>query len=341
MIRKALLTGILALALAGGVQAAPITGNYITTNGTLNLPNAAGVPGVIHVDGGNNAGVSYTNAFTSTTGGTLTSGTPLVGVGSILLSQYTVGPPPGSTSNFNNPHNIVATFAVSGTVTGLGPQFTGTFTTGTLNVYDTGSTGWDASKPTTWTSGTVLASYRLAFQDTMVHNNVVSGPMAGPFFGAQIVQPGSAQDTAIANTQSPFNSSNNILFNRVSGSLLVPNVPGGTLFDGLFVNSNETILNPTTGGDNGLGASGIATLNTIANAFIGTNFVTMADPFTPGNVTSNFNGDTSQSLGVTGYPVYLLAPPPPGVPEPASMLLWGALTVGMGAWGSARRLRKV
>src|SRR5579884_3677790 len=156
MIRKALLTGILALALAGGVQAAPITGNYITTNGTLNLPTLAGIPGVIHVDGGNNAGVSYTNAFTSLSGGTVQVGTPIVGVGSILLGQYTVGPPPGSTSNFNLPgHNIVATFAVSGTATSVvsGMTAVGQFTTGTLRVYDTGSTAWNAANPSTWTSG--------------------------------------------------------------------------------------------------------------------------------------------------------------------------------------------
>src|SRR5579885_139892 len=317
-----------ALALAGsGVQAAPITTDYVTSNGTLNLPTLAGIPGVIHVDGGNNAGVSYTNAFTSLSGGTVQVGTPIVGVGSILLGQYTVGPPPGSTSNFNLPgHNIVATFAVSGTATSVvsGMTAVGQFTTGTLRVYDTGSTAWNAANPSTWTSGTLLGTYRLAFQDTMVHNNVVSGPTTGALFGAQIVQPGSAQDTAIANLISPFNSNNNILFDRVSGNLLATNVPPGTLADGIFINSNETILNPLTGGDNGLGASGIATLNNIANSFIGTPFATGADPFSP-NAVTNFNGDTAQSLGVTAYPVYLPSQPVPGIPEPTSLMLWGAV----------------
>jgi len=333
------------LALAGsGVQAAPITTDYVTSNGTLNLPTLAGIPGVIHVDGGNNSGVSYTNAFTSGTGGAVQVGTPIVGVGSILLGQYTVGPPPGSAANFNLAnHNIVATFAVSGTATVVtnGVTATGQFTAGTLRVYDTGSTAWNAANPSSWTSGTLLGAYQLSFQNTGFHNNVVSGPTAGTLFGAQIVQPGSAQDTASANLISPFNSSNNILFDRVSGNLLVTNVPANTLVDGLFINSNETILNPLTGGDNGLGSSGIAALNSIASSFIGTPFATAGDPFSP-NAVANFNGDTSQSLGVTAYPVFLPFISGPGVvPEPVSLLLWGAIAGGFGVWGGARRFRKV
>jgi hypothetical protein len=254
-----------------------------------------------------------------------------------------VGPPPGSTSNFNLAgHNIVATFAVSGTTTAMmgGVSATGQFTTGTLRVYDTGNVAFSLNNPTTWTSGTILATYRLAFQDTMTHNNVVSGPTTGALFGAQITQPGPFQDTAAANLLTPFNSNNNILFDRVSGNLLITNTPPNPIADGIFINSNETLLNTTGGGDNGLGASGIAALNAIASSFIGTPFTTAADPFSP-NPVSSFNGDTSQSLGVTAYPVFQpFIVGPGGIPEPASLLLWGALTASIGVWGGVRRFRK-
>jgi hypothetical protein len=344
MLRKAVLfVCILALGFGSSARADPILTDYVTSNATLNLPTLAGVPGVIHVDGGNNSGVAYANAFTSLTGGSLRVGTPVVSVGSIPLVQYTVGPPPGSTSNFNLAnHNLVATYALSGSTTALanGMSVMSQFTTGTLRVYDTGTTAFSANNPNTWTSGTLLASYKLAFQDTMVHNSVVPGPTTGALFGSQIAQPGANQDTAALNLLSPFNSDKNLLFDRVSGNLLATNTPPNPLADGVFVISSETLLNTTMGGDNGLGASGIAALNAIANTFIGTPFTTAADAFSP-NPVASFNGDTSQSVGLTLFPVFQPSiVGPGGIPEPASLLLWGALTAGIGVWGGVRRFRK-
>jgi len=129
---------------------------------------------------------------------------------------------------------------------------------------------------------------------------------------------------------------------------------GADIVNNLFVNSKDFLGAPL----NFTGLQGeIQEVNALSpggaypgdtNANLDANFTFLAGlapsqglttgQFTALNYTGNVgaNGpDTLQAIGITNYPIFA-STTPPGVPEPASLLLWAGVAVGFGIYRRTR-----
>jgi hypothetical protein len=307
------LTGALVLALGGSAQA-----DQITTSVNLNVPGQASVSPVLSVSGAQSVGISYTTT-TSTA-----PGSPVYAVGAVQQGAFGLFPSGGG--NFTSNHAIIGVFALQGTQQ---PPAAGTlqalFTSGVLKVFDLGANTngtFNVTNPATWgpnTAGaTLLATFNLA-----PASNTLPGPL-----GANIAQPVLGQNTGIADLTSPFDSQGNFIFSAAGAdTILTPPQP----FDGLQVVLDEKLK--TTPGS-GLVAGGVAGLDSIFNSFLGVNtspFVNSQGGFNPDGTGAN--GQTVQVAGSDVFPTQTVTQE---IPEPASLLLWGAVG-GLGVVWRARR----
>jgi hypothetical protein len=320
MTRKVLLlSGVLALSLGTNARA-----DFITTNATIQSP-AAGAPvgNVFQLSG--SAGLSYTNP----------QATPALGVdvraiGAVRVDNYTLGS--GATNSVTVPgHNVVAVFALQGTSRApSGGVFTADFSRGAVQIFDIGSTVFNPRDPATWgvqTPGaTLLSSYTLNTPNMNTAGNGITG--------ANIFIPANQQNVASANTDLTTHTGGNFQLDKLTDNLLTSPQP--------FTNQQLGIDELLTTNTNPFSAAQELQVNNIFDALLPgiPGSFSRNETFNPNPGSGFANGDTIQALSFNSFPTFIPVIPG-GVPEPASILLWGAVTAGIGVWGSARRLRKV
>jgi hypothetical protein len=323
--RAILLTGILTLAVATGARA-----DFVTTNVTVQPP-AAGAPigNVFQFSG--SGGLSYTNPQD-----TPALGVDVRAVGAIRVDNYTLGS--GATNSVTVPgHNVIAVYALQGTSrTPAAGVFTADFTKGTVQIWDIGGTLFNARDPATWGVFTPGATLKATYSLNTPNMNTAGDGITG----ANIFIPASQQNQASVNTDLTTHTSGNFQLNKLSDSLFTAPQP--------FTNAQVGLDELLTTNTNFFSAAQELQVNDIFDSlFTAGGFAIPAgsfsrnEAFNPNPGGGFANGDTIQATSFNAFPMNPVPPPPPGVPEPASMLLWGAITAGMGVWGSARRLRKV
>jgi hypothetical protein len=265
---------------------------------------------VQHIDSGVGSGRIFGNAA-----GTM-AGDAVHVVGATLWGQFSTA---GGTGNFNGPNNIVAVFALAGNQIAPNPgaQFSALFNTGRLSFYNAGPGVFNPRDPATWgvSAANLLATYTLRAPD-----NVVPGPGGEPIFVASAEQ-------NIGNASSANAIDSEFLANKVFDNLLVNPLADGGQFKSTAQILAEGLLNPLVEG----------MLNAISIAFGQGAFSSPTDPFTPGS-----GGDVIENGGLKLNPLVTPGPGPGpgGIPEPASMLLWGIAAAGFGLAGGVRRYRR-
>jgi len=341
MFKKLVILAI-GLVLAAGVSA---RADEITTNVTLQAPYAgpAAVPNVVNVNAGVGAGLSYTVAEKGINGG-FGPGNNVYATGAILLGGYKVD---GSSNNNLKGGNLVLTYSLQGQQVPPvgGAALTANFNKGVFAVYDIGANSLNTVNPATWTNG------KLVYSSSLVSpTNVTQGAGGDPGFAGQ---PLAGQNQAsffpasgVGSIGALLSHTNGNAANLLNQLFAPPQPFSGFQSEIQELNALATINYANLGGPGVPGPS---------NAALDANFLKVAGldpsvlfntltPFTTNNynpqsgANAGLNGDTVQSIGITNYPVFPNATP--GVPEPASMLLWGLGAVGIGAWVRRRRAMK-
>ncbi len=335
MIRRSLLVAaVLALSAVGQANADVFTTGLVTTNGQLAGGSQVTNTAFFSQTGG---GVAWTADVTSSSGA-VGDAAHLIGVMSLTSATNNVAPPSPTGSQFLAPTNQLAVvFALQGTVTSSSPGNTNTvFTSGQAIIINRGSSSAiNPLDPTTWVP---VGSVQL--QTLTLNNTPISAvQMGGTGTDSPVVpNPGAINSDPVAvGPMASLQSNPDFLFSVGSGSFL-------TNFN-LANNSNPLILSlinaqlQGAGGVNPAGpnASQLAAANAIFLALQGVPFRSTFTPTSPQNPGFNFQTIATITGGQNDPGSTPTVTPPPGVPEPASMLLWGAVAVGFGV---ARKLRR-
>jgi len=380
MTRRLLLASFVAFALVATARA----NTFVATASVVQTNNTGGTaPSTNTIVGSTSGGYSFDNTTSQNVGGGLNSVVSFKSVGSDQLSggygQFGGGSIPATYTDGSGTHQVIAVFAVSGTVAvnGVGATLS-TSTAGGVSFYAAPvGNSYNQFNPATWgTGGTLLAQF-----------NVVNPPFLvtqGATGAGGTVSPAVLNQVAI-NFVNPTNQQGDFLFKQntavgVPGFLTTPlgvPDPGQVITgEGLHGFLNQKVdqpssIDPTNPADDfrfldpggPTAGGGLGVLNTIATSLgvgtfaptffngaaptggdpTGTGFAPYAGPGYGGGsqVLSNGSGDFGVNLGITTYPGFIETPltTPTTIPEPTSMLLWGLFAAGSGAYGVIRRRR--
>jgi hypothetical protein len=335
---------------------------WLTTRSTItnqNVPsNTGNLPGPVagagspltydSLTGSSLGGVSYTNAFASvgnTPGSRTAQNNDIVhelGV-DLFPSGFTLG---GPTSNLLNNTNVTAVFAGTGTITSTipgGGVLAASFQQLVVNIYNRGSTAIDRNDPSTWGVNAANLINQYVLHVAPGGSSVQQGfnpPGFALTVSAGINNAGIANPANGVTSQSFF-----IIDHTAAGN--GPNYMGATPLE---VELNELLQQSTQTGVGGVlnQANANAVFQTLfASAGLvpnGGNFFSAPDgatdtSFAPSGPPQFVNGDTVQTAGATVFPLQSTTSFP-GVPEPASMLLWGLGAIGVSAYVRRRRAQK-
>jgi hypothetical protein len=338
MFKKLVILG-LGLALAVGTSA---RADELTTNITLQAPYTGGgaIGDMVNITAGPGSGLTYT----VNEGKSQAVGNTIYEVSATLLSSFKVD---GGTAATLKGGNLVLVTATQGQTVPPVPGATITANTsrGIAAIYDIGATLFNNQNTATWGPGTPGA--KLVYTATIVPaTNVGQGPGGDSTFGGQ---PASTQNqssfVAAAGVQAVGAFIVHTNANPVNGLNQLFSTP--LSFDGFQAEINAiNSLSPTGAPYTSPPFPTNANLNAIFDALAlldPTVAFGSPTPFTDnGGFAPNAagsNGDALQQFGITNYPIQSL-PPGVGIPEPASMVLWGLGAVGIGAWVRRRRAKK-
>ncbi len=347
-------------------QRATATGTAVTAGGFL--PQGAQVVGgnVTNVNAiGISSGISFNNNISSAqqslagwTIRTVTSGS--LGTfarepGGTPLGTFTTG---GANPEF---FNLVGVFVGQANVSvdAMTGAATALFTQGQLALFAVPLGNYDEADPTTWGVGVdgdlngrpnnAIAIFDLAPQ-TRVTSDASSG--IGDPDGFPVANTIAAiMNTVSLNTLDINDSQGRLVFNDFQDPFLpipAPVIPPGeqAVNEGIYLTLDQNLYTDL------FGLSALNEINRIAGIFglgnlggANTGFATTG--FNP-LIATDFNqqigglvlgsGDLAQSTGVDAHPV-ILSRANQEVPEPASILLWGALTLAGGVYGARRRMK--
>jgi len=329
--RCVVLAAVVALATTGSARAV-----LITASATANQPAAGGpapVNNVILMQGaGTGGGVSYSNQYTSN--GFPVSGDQSRTITATVITGYTA---PGFTpANFGT-NKLVAVFAGNSVSNVVAGTSTGTYTpgSGTLGLFvSPQAVGFDRATPSTWFSSlTPLATFTVGDQQLIL-----------PGTGEPLLQPAFTTNTFATNLTLGNGITGYAIFNDVTDPFFDVNNPAGT-FERLIAIVNETVVDPAAGtGSLLVDAADLAALNALAGALglsnlggANTGFATgingaLATDFnslrnapggaftegSPGDFTANTGADFTGAFEID-------IPPPPPIPEPATMAVFGLI----------------
>jgi len=325
---KVVLALVLALALGVSARADQVSTNITLSNTATGTGNTAGV-GLVSSP---IAGLSYT----TTTQPLTVPGGAVYATGASLLAQDRLVPSAGGGTNNLKGDNLVITYAIQGTQnTVVGSGLSATFTKGVIAIYDTHNTAFNPSNPSTWGPGTSGAT--LVYTGTLLQNPGTTLVGVNPEGDPQSFTGASGQNQAAFNPSTTNASAGNFVAQNAGTNtiFLLPNPFGGFQVNIAEVNAQGE----PSPGDAALDAN----FKAVAQLVAGQGFSTLT-PFADTNFTANYNtnnplgtGDTVQGIGFNLYPITFLAPPPPGVPEPASLLLWAGIAAGLGIYRRGRK----
>jgi hypothetical protein len=339
-----------------------------------NVPANTGAPGAngpvipaspVRYDSGTGTslgGVSYTNAFASVGN---TPGSRLVKVGDtvhelgvdIAPQGFTFG---GTTGSLLQNTQVTAVFAGTGTVTqtvvGAG-VLAASFQQLVVNIYNRGTAAVDRNDPNTWgvNAANLITQYVL--------HVAPGGSQVAPGNGFALAVSAALNNSGVADPATGVTSTSFFIIDRTANGLgtsylgqttALPNPPGieGQTIEAVL---NELLQQSTSTGVDIMGVPGVlnqTNANTVFSALFasagiipnGGNFFsapngTTDTTFAPSGPPNFLNGDTVQTAGATIFPLQSTSSIP-GVPEPASMLLWGLGAIGVSAYVRRRRLQK-
>jgi len=332
--KKSLLGALLVtLACAAGAQAdtflteqATVNQGIVPPGGGTNLPNV----NQVNLSGG--GGVVLEN--------NISSNTPMVGnkvnlLAANIITDFTRNPGGSFVADFGGGNKqVVAVFAGQGTVTslsGMNTQATLSIDSGKLALFAIDKNTFDRLNANTWgTAGTAIATFNLANPADITKGIPNPNDPEALFFAASQVNQGAINLTAGQQIQ------DRLLFKDLLDPLIVVQPPFTGQNEGLFGLFNQTALaftgNPFAGQE--------GTLNAISTGLGQGPFQTTGTgnptDFNPQQLGGTIPADFITQLGGSLVPGILQEGQ---IPEPASMLLWGAVAGGMGIYGGIRRYR--
>jgi len=375
MTRRLFIASFAALALVATARA----DTFVATASTVQTNNVGGTAPLTNtIVGSTSGGFSFDNTIGQNVGGLPGSTLAFVSVGSDAVAggygQFGGGTIPGTYTDGAGTHNVIAVFAVSGTLNTLaGGAVNTTSLLGAVSYYAAPiGNSYNQFNPATWgTGGTLLAKFNLVSPPF----NVTQGTT-----GAGGAVPAGVLNQVGINLTNPTNQQGDFLFKQdktvgVSNFITVPTgVPDpGMVITGVglhgFLNQKldqPSSSNPTNPGNDfrfldpagPTAGAGLGILNTIAQnaglpgfatAFFSGAAPTGGDPtgngFAPyvgpsfGFGTNQGSGDFGVNLGQSSFPGFIESATTTTIPEPASMLLWGLFAAGSGVYGAIRRRR--
>ncbi len=341
--RSILLTAIFALTFGASARCARAD-IFTTETATVNqnvIPAGVPVLNVLQINA--IGGISYDNNI-STTGAPGAGNIANIVAAVPIVNYNTSGGGVPSAVFGGGARQGILVFAGQAQVTSIGGggataslQFAtpgntlGGLAVGKIGLFDVANGTFNTLHPTTW--GNPLAA--VALFGIKNNEDVIPGS------GLGVTRPAAIQNQASINAANPLANQGFVLFKDINDPFVLE---GGVPLPGFF-KTGEGIsarLDQEFGTFSpDFGAADLAALNAFSNALAGFQFAT---GFGPGPAT-NFN---PQNIGATIPPDFFLilgAQAAPGIqqlpegeiPEPASMLLWGLMAVGIGIYGGIRR----
>jgi len=332
--KKSLLGALLVtLACAAGAQAdtflteqATVNQGIVPPGGGTNLPNV----NQINLSGG--GGIVLENNITSN-GPNVGDKFNLLAAG--VIADFTRNPGGSFVADFGGGNKqVVAVFAGQGTVTSLtgGTQSTASIDSGKLALFAIDKNTFDRLNASTWgTAGAAIATFNLTNPADITKGIPNPNDPEAIFFAANQVNTGAINLAAGQQIQ------DRLLFKDLIDPLIVVQPPFTGQNEGLFGRFDQTALafagNPFAGQENTL--NGIfAKVN--GSGFFQTTGTGTPTDFNPQQLGGTIPADFITQLGGNFVPGILQEGQ---IPEPASMLLWGAVAGGMGVYGGIRRYR--
>jgi len=324
---------LLVFGLAGIARADTLVLDQATINGFS----------VGQLNGGSGGGASYTNTIATGAGDTAVVGDTIKVIGFDFPSsiQSNVNGLKGAPLPTGLASLGVEVFAASGFITSVTPlggsaaSFNATFNKGTIQYWGgVNAAGFSSADPATWTAGgTLVETFSLHTAGGAIPGGFNTAVVSNPLTGPGVSQPPPV-NFGSANAATPFNGNTITVFDEVSN-------PGGFIpTAGIYQTFATQLSNPSA-----FNAGNADTL--FGSLLVGDLFRPGGETYAPGYTISggifsgsDLNGDVQENLGTTTFfgafiPQTLL------VPEPASMLLWGALVAGGGVYRTVRkRLKK-
>jgi hypothetical protein len=299
--------------------------NVFVPGGTQVPGNPVGPSGLATLAG--SSGISFTNAWSN---GAPAVGDKVTAIGFSLVSSFTMSDTGIGLTNF--PTVVVGVFALEGQITQVGANgLTAAFTSGAVNLYNTGNPTVLGNNPSTWVPGGNVNAAPLASFTLTDPGAVVPGPGGAPVN----LFAGNTAEVVFDNV----NTDGDLLFDFVGamdvmGDQFIEYL--NSLNPGLHVNINE-LFQSVTAGEYGLDAADIAFLNSLFAALLGGSFTGdgPGEDFNP--LGNGSNGDTIQTLSYEANFGNFVDNTE--VPEPASLIVWSVMAAGGAGIGMIRRRR--
>ncbi len=350
-------------ALVALVYGASARADFFTQLATVDQTVAGGataVTNVILINGSTSGGGSFGNRF-SRANGMLADGPPavgdevhIVGADQILAYSRSDGSTPSAMFGSNK---VVGVFALRAVIESIsGGSIVAHLLEGGLRLYDSpdGSGSFNQRRPTSWGATDPLTAHLTLLPeisqyvlkpDEPVRQGNSEAQDPGPVF----LDPNKVNRSAVNATLGAF-TDGNALFREVSdpddfinaSTFDNPtNLP--VLDEGLWVTVRDLNVGPGLIGSytapllaplDPLAVLERNAINTIYTGIVGSSvfanfFSGMADDYTPDGFVSN--GDAALQTGATAEPGIQV------IPEPASVVLFSIMTVGMGLYSGLRR----